>query len=226
LGQKLCLFTSPIVPGTDRKFLNRLRRTARKRATNIAAEWNRARDVLSRAGLTLADNPGSGAAVTFDESGKSLLITADATTPAEFITPVADWLKQGQKSGRCVPVACRSCSAPTHVTPSAAAEGADCYACREKQEHAEKSFVDRHPAIVGLWGVVALAIAVVISLQVLQTNSLWIVLPLWVVVTFLPLVLPAIWKAGLKVKSRRKLRAKPEARARELEAQARGPRLS
>jgi hypothetical protein len=55
LGEKLCLFTSPIVPGTDRKILNRLRRTALKRATTIAADWNQAREVFHRAGFTLAD---------------------------------------------------------------------------------------------------------------------------------------------------------------------------
>ena len=156
---ELCLFTSPIVPGTDRKFLNRLRRTATTRAATIAADWTQATDVLRRAGFALAANPGPGAALTFDEQGNSTIITTDATAPAEFITPVADWFKHGQKSGKCVPIACHTCGNPTHVTPSAAAESGECYACRDKKEHAEKSFPDRHPGIAGIWGIAALALA-------------------------------------------------------------------
>jgi hypothetical protein len=199
-GQKLCLFTSPIVPGTDRKLLNRLRRTAVKRAKSIAADWNQARDVLRSTGLALADNPGPGAAVTFDEQGNSTLLTTSATTPAEFVAPVADWFKEGRKSGRCIAVSCRLCGSQTHVTPSAAPEEAQCYACWQKQELAQMSFTDRHPIVLGVWGIIALAIAVAVSVLALQTNSLWIVLPIWAVVAFLPLALPAIWKSGLNAK--------------------------
>ena len=73
-------------------------------------------------GFNCGANPGPGAAVAFDEQGNSTIITADANWPADFITPVADWFKEGKKSGRCVAVACRSCGAPTHVTEAAAAE--------------------------------------------------------------------------------------------------------
>ena len=62
------------------------------------------------------------------------------------------------------------------------------------------SFTDRHPIVVGVWGIIALAIAVAVSVLALQTNSLWIVLPIWAVVAFLPLALPAIWKSGLNAK--------------------------
>jgi hypothetical protein len=198
LGQKLCLFTSPIVPGTDTKILNRLRRTAAKRAQAIDEDWDRACTTLRRAGFSCGSNPGAGAAVTFDELGAGALLTADATSPAEFIAPVADWFKQGQRSGRCVPVACRSCGAATHVTPSAAAEGGLCYACRMKEERARASFVDRHPVISGLWGFSALAIAVAFSVQVLHVDSMWVVIPLWIIVAALPIALPAIVRAAVR----------------------------
>ena len=189
LGQKLCVFTSPVVPGTDRKFLNWLRRTATKRTQAVADDWTKSSEVLRRIGFNCGANPGSGAAVTFDEQGTSTIITTDANWPADFITPVADWFKEGKKSGRCVAVACRSCGAQTHVTEVAAASGGECYTCRENDEHAQKGFFERHPAITGTWGFVALAIAVVISQQVFQVNSFWLIVPLWVLVFFLPIVL-------------------------------------
>ena len=189
LGQKVCLFTSPIVPGTDDKILNRLRSTAATRAKTLAEDWERASATLGRAGFTCAENPGPGAVVAFDEQGASVLLTTDATSPADFITPAADWFKQGQKSGRCIPVACKSCGAPTHNTPAAAAEGGLCYACRQKEARAQASFPDRHPVLAGLWGFASLLIAVLLAQQVLHTTSNWIVVLLWILVWLLPVVL-------------------------------------
>ena len=193
LGQKLCLFTSPIVPGTDRKFLNRLRRTATKRADAVAHDWTQSSDVLRRVGFNCATNPGPGAVVTFDEQGNSTIITTDANWPADFIGPVADWFKEKKKSGRCVPVACRTCGAPTHVTEAAAAVG-DCYACREKEERARQPFFERHPALIGAWAFAALFIAASIATAA-QVTSTWIVVPLWIAVVALPIVLHGMWRS-------------------------------
>jgi hypothetical protein len=196
LGQKLCLFTSPIVPGTDTKILNKLRRTAARRAKTLDEDWARASETLRRAGFSCGANPGAGAAVIFDELGGSALLTTDATSPTEFIAPVADWFKNRQRSGRCVPVACRSCAAGTHVTSAAVAEGGLCYACRLKEERARMSFVDRHPLASGVWGFSALAIAAWLSVQVLHVDSWWAVIPLWIVVAALPIAVPAIVRAA------------------------------
>jgi hypothetical protein len=121
LGQKLCLFTSPIVPGTDTKILNKLRRTAATRAKALDEDWARASETLRRAGFSCGTNPGAGAAVTFDEFGASALLTTDTTAPAEFIAPVADWFKQASDR------ADRSCRVPIlrhcHARTPAAAEG-------------------------------------------------------------------------------------------------------
>ena len=75
---------------------------------------------LRRAGYECDEAcPGAGAAVTFDGQGKRMVLTVDATSPAEFITPVADWFKRGQRTGKCVPVSCGSCSAITHISQRA-----------------------------------------------------------------------------------------------------------
>jgi hypothetical protein len=187
MRQKLCLFTSPIVPGTDQKILNRLRRTAKKRSEALDADWARSTDVLRRAGFNCGANPGPGAAVTFDEDGNSILLATDATAPEEFIAPVAEWFKLGQKSGRCVPVACRTCGASTHVTPTAAAEGGECYACRQKAQDTPTSVLERHSGIVGLWVFFSLLLTVGFCQQVLETESSWMIVPLWIVVAALPI---------------------------------------
>jgi hypothetical protein len=163
LGQKLCLFTSPIAPGTDRTLVNRLRRTATKRTTAVAHGWTESSEVLRRVGFNCATNPGPGAAVTFDEHGNSTIITTDANWPADFIAPVADWFKDNKRTG-------------------------DCYACREKEAHARRPFFDRHPVFMGAWALAALFIAPSIA-TVVQITSAWLVVPLWLGIVVLPVVL-------------------------------------
>lgn len=146
MTEKLCLFTSPRVPGSDSGIINTLRRSQARRDKELEATWVRSIDVLQRAGYDCdAACPGAGAAVTFNEYKKSMVLTVDATSPAEFITPVADWFKAGQRTGKCVPVACRSCSAITHITPASATEAALCYACQRKAAREQMSLTERHP---------------------------------------------------------------------------------
>jgi hypothetical protein len=194
LGPRLCVFTSPVVPGTDRKFLNRLRKTASKRSQAIADEWTTSSEVLRRVGFNCAANPGPGAAISFDAQGNSTIITTDAHWPLDFITPVADWFNEGKKSGRCVPVKCRSCASDTHVTEAAAATGGECDDCREKQELARNPFFNRHPVITGAWAVAALVIAAAAATAI-QVTSMWLVIPLWIAVVVLPIALNSMWRA-------------------------------
>jgi hypothetical protein len=98
-GRKLCLFTSPVVPGADTKILNRLRGTAAARTQAVADSWAQASAVLGRVGFTCAENPGTGAAITFDEDGSSTVITQAASTPAEFVAPVAAWFNAQSQAG-------------------------------------------------------------------------------------------------------------------------------
>lgn len=194
LGQKLCLFTSPIVPGTDRKLLNRLRGTAGKRDEAIAADWALSRDVLGQAGFHLAENPGPGAVVTFDEQGQGTLLTTDAQWPADFIAPAADWFKDGKKTGRCMAVACGTCGARTHVAPSSVAEAGQCYACREQQQHAAKPLWERHPSVFYAWFFASLLLSALIAQGAGVTTS-WVVIPLWFTILVLPVVVPPVVKA-------------------------------
>jgi hypothetical protein len=132
LAHKLCLFTSPRVPGSDTGILKRLRGVRKKFDTALAATWTSSTEALRRAGYECDTScPAAGTAVVFDEHGKGTVLTTDATSPVEFIMPVADWFKSGLRSGKCVPVKCRSCTALTHVTTDGAAGEALCYACRQ-----------------------------------------------------------------------------------------------
>ena len=166
LTQKLCLFTSPRVPGSDTGVIKRLRRVKKRFDKELTATWASSIEALRRAGYECETAcPGAGAAVTFDEHGKSMVITADATSPAEFITPVADWFKSGNRSGRCVPVACKSCKAISHVTPDTPVEEALCFACQKQAARAQMSLIERHPAIGAAWGFAALVIAAYIRVR-------------------------------------------------------------
>jgi hypothetical protein len=177
LGRKLCLFTPPIVQG------------ANARTEALAAAWAHAASVLGRLGFACGGNPGPGAAVTFDEHGSGTILTADATTPAEFIAPVADWFKEGKASGRCVPVACSGCGASMFTTSADAASGALCRDCRRKGEQARQSFLERHPTIAGTLLLASFLLFAAICQLVLKVQSLWVITPLYAVVGLAVLVL-------------------------------------
>jgi hypothetical protein len=195
LTQKLCLFTSPRVPGSDRGIINTLRRSQAKRDEDLAATWITSIGALRRAGYDCDEVcPGAGAAVTFDETGKSMVLTVDATSPSEFITPVADWFEGGRRTGRCVPVACRSCSAITHATPANASDTALCYACQRTVARTRMSLTERHPVILSVWGIVAMVIAAII-LRMFGVASTWAVVLMWFVVLFSPVVIQAGWRS-------------------------------
>ena len=189
LGQKLCLFTPPIVPGANATLLSRVRQTAAAPMEALAAAWTQAASVLRRVGFACGDNPGPGAALTFDEHGNGTILTADATTPAEFIAPVADWFKEGKASGRCVPVACSGCGTPTFTTTAGAAGGSLCRDCRRKDERARQSFMDRHPTIAGTLLLASFLVFGVFCRLVLNVQSFWIIAPLYAVVALAVIVL-------------------------------------
>ncbi len=195
LTRKLCLFTSPRVPGSDRGVINTLRRAQARRDEDLAATWIKSIGALRRAGYECEEAcPGAGAAVTFNEHGKSMLLTVGATTPAEFITPVADWFKGGLRTGRYVPAACRSCRAITHTTATTATDTALCYACQRTEARTRMSLTERHPVLLSVWGVVALVIAVIVT-SMSGIESTWVLVGMWFVVLFSPLIIQAAWHA-------------------------------
>jgi len=90
--------------------------------------------------------PGFGAAVMFDEGGKSMVLTTEASTPAEYVTPVADWLKSRSKGGRHVAAVCHSCGTRTFRSadsPALSADAARCFVCRGEAEIAAMSGLHR-----------------------------------------------------------------------------------
>ena len=209
LTQKLCLFTSPRVPGSDRGIINTLRGAQARRDADLAATWIKSIGALRRAGYECDEAcPGAGAAVTFDAQGKSMVLTVDATSPAEFITPVADWFRGGQRTGKCVPVSCGSCNAITHVTPASETDTALCYACQRTVARARMSLTERHPVLLSVWGIVALVIAGMLAVA-LRFESTWVVVVLWFVVLFSPIVIQAGWQLRTRKASDRERASRP-----------------
>ena len=200
LIQKLCLFTTPRIRGSESGIINTLRRARAKRDRELAATWDKSIDVLRRAGYECdAACPGAGAAVTFDGDGKSMLLTADATSPEEFITPVADWFKTGRRTGKCGPVECRSCHGTTYVVPGAETEGVVCFACRIKAERAAMSVTERDPV---LWAVFASVVAI-IALVALDTSSAWVFWLTWLAVMVAPLPIKTFLRSVRQRRARR-----------------------
>ena len=199
LTKKLCLFTSPRVPGSDEGIINTLRRSKARRGRELADAWAKSLEAMRRAGYECdAACPGAGAAMTFDEQGKSMVITADAETPAEFITPVADWFKAGQRTGRCIPVECPSCRGLTHVTPEGTVGTALCRACERGQLHAQMSLTERHPVI---WSLVALGLTA-IPVAAWGIESPWVLIPIWIAIVLSPFPIRAGWQRVRQRRSR------------------------
>jgi hypothetical protein len=202
LAQKLCLFTSPRVPGSDTGIIGWLRRTKKKFDAELAATWTSSVAALRRAGYECEEAcPGAGAAVAFDEHGKSMVLNIDATSPAEFITPVADWFKSGLRRGKCVRVECGSCRAVTYVVPGTEGGPSLCDACQKEAARAKASLTERYPALLSAWGFASLVIAATIAVA-LGFQSLWIILPIWAVVLFSPLIVSAGWQSVKKRSTR------------------------
>ena len=192
LSQKLCLFTSPRVPGSDTGILQRLRRARKKFDRELTAKWTSSIEALRRAGYECDMScPAAGAAVAFDQHGKGTVVTTDATSPAEFITPVAHWFKSGHRSGKCVPVACRSCNTRTHVTPDSAGEGL-CYACQGRAARAQMPLLERYPALIYVWGLTSLVIAAILA-TAWELESTWVIVVMWGAVLVSPLIIGVFW---------------------------------
>ena len=136
--------------------------------------------------------PGFGAAVMFDEGGKSMVLTTEASTPAEYVTPVADWLKTRSKGGRHVAAVCHSCGTRTFRSadsPALSADAARCFVCRGEAEIAAMSGLhrsfERHRLLGTLWAIASLLIAGVL-VAVFSFTAIWLVILIWAVVSSAP----------------------------------------
>jgi len=135
-NRKLCMFTSPRSP---QKSVAKIVRAEDSSREGLLNDWHSATEALARAGFECEPAcPGFGAALSFDDAGKSVLLTTDANTPEDYVMPVASWVASGTRTGKCIPTTCDSCGICTYVAPnsSATASCALCFICAQKARRA------------------------------------------------------------------------------------------
>lgn len=196
LSSKLCMFTAPRVADAELGSITRAIRSETSLQESLTKNWAVACQTLRGAGYECeAIFPGQGAAIAFDATGRSVVLTTDASTPDEFIVPVADWFNVGKKSGRCVPAACKECQRPIYRPIESKADDQFCFACRQIKKLARMSTLDRllemHPMLATIWGIVSLVIAVLISRAIGADVKSWLSVALWAIVAASPWVLQA-----------------------------------
>jgi hypothetical protein len=167
-NRKLCMFTSP------RNFQSNVSDLLRAEDSNREAlmrAWGSATQVLGHAGFECQPVcPGFGAVLSFDDAGKSVLLTTDSSTPEDFVAPLADWIVSGNRTGKCIPATCGSCGSSTYVSPNGPPSSARvlCFVCAQKEQLGRKGFVgrafDRHPLLSAAY----CCACVVIVLPILQ----------------------------------------------------------
>lgn len=182
--QKLCMFTPP-----RRYFGDISERVSTESAAELASMWAASSKALRRAGYDCGpDCPGSGVAIAFDENAKSILLTTEASTPDDFIAPVADWFASHRKTGKCVPSACSSCHATIYSAATASTPGGLCYSCQVQAKlklmPSLRQTILRHPVVICIWAAISFSIAAWMS-ESLSLGS-WAFIVVWVVVGLAP----------------------------------------
>jgi hypothetical protein len=182
--QKVCMFTPP---RSDFGDISETLSTESSR--ELASLWAASSNALRRAGYDCGpDCAGSGAAIAFDENGRSILLTTEASTPDEFIAPVADWFDSHTKTGKWVPGSCCSCHVTIYSAATASTPDGLCHSCQvqAKLKHMPPLHraILRHPVIILIWA----AISFVIAAPVSESLSLgaWSFIVLWAVVLMAP----------------------------------------
>jgi hypothetical protein len=209
--QKVCMFTPP---RRDFGNISKALSTESARRTDLESMWAASSKALQRAGYDSGtDCPGSGAAITFDKNGKSILLTTDASTPDDFIAPAADWFDSHTKTGKWVPGSCCSCHTTIYYTSTGSSAGGICYSCRVQAKLKDMSplhrLIERHPVILSIWIVLSMLIAAWLSMS-LSLGS-WLSIVLWVVVLLTPWGADTGFGWARRVWSRRASTAPPSA---------------
>ena len=150
-NRKLCMFTSP---RNFQKTVSEVLGAEDRDREALVDAWGSATRVLAHANFQCEPVcPGFGAVLSFDDEGKSVLLTTDASTPEDFVAPLADWVASGTRTGKCVPATCDSCGSSTYVSPHGPPTSARvlCFVCAQKAQLARTWFVeralDRHPIL-------------------------------------------------------------------------------
>jgi hypothetical protein len=92
--------------------------------------WREFSNDLGKLGFEIGfDDPGPGSVITFDSECRGMILTAQAYRPAEFVEPIAAWVRVQEKIGRHVRVSCSVCGKPDYLF-STQAERAGKHWCR------------------------------------------------------------------------------------------------
>lgn len=210
-SRKLCIFTSP------RNFQKTVRAVLqaedRSREALLQA-WRSATDVLGHAGFECEPGcPGFGAALSFDDAGKSEPLTTDASEPDDFVKPLADWITSGTKTGKCIPATCYSCGSSTYVSPngSQASPGILCFICAQKAQLASMGFFNRALAEHQILSAVYFSFC--LGIVVMASDALQVPIPggfIGAVVVALPLIcIPWGLSAGVRRLKTGSFKARP-----------------
>jgi hypothetical protein len=155
MSRKLCLFTQPRIPATALiKTLHA--ETAARRA--LYSDWVGATAMLGPAGFECEPEcPGFGAVFGFDDSGKAVLLTTEASTPGAYVAPVVEWISAGTRSGRFIPGTCASCGLRIHRSPNdPGGTAVSCFTCATEAKLAAMGTFnrirDRHPILAWVLG--------------------------------------------------------------------------
>ena len=99
------------------------------------------------------DDPGPGSLITFDASGRALLLTTEADLPDDFVQPLVAWNKQRVRIGRWMPVSCPKCGRTFHVTPAAAkGQPGLCRDCRVPHRQKRRVLAYLLALVIGISG--------------------------------------------------------------------------
>jgi len=201
INRKLCLFTSP---RSFEKNLTKLLDLEAKGSDRkaLVSDWKSTTATLRRAGFECEQEcPGFGVAVTFDDTGKSVLLTTEAAIPRDYVAPVADWITTGTRTGKCIPAACASCASTTYRSPNGPRDSLPvlCFTCAIKARLSGMSKFerasDRHPWLgvmfVLLFIVAASVIVLIVDREILHIDpKSWmgklLFLPIFVLVLMIP----------------------------------------
>jgi hypothetical protein len=128
--------------------------------------------------------------VAFDEEARSIVLTTQARTPDEYVSPMADWFAGGAMTGRYMPTTCRSCGGTVFQAATHDAASPElCFTCDVKAQLAGMSGIERlferFPWVEYLWIGVSLFLAAMLA-SLHSLGSAWVVIALWALLGAMP----------------------------------------
>lgn len=94
--------------------------------------WHEFAKDMSELGYDIGfEDPGPGSIITFDRECRAMVLTTGARQPADFVEPIAAWIRAREKTGRHLHVSCLRCGKSVYLPPTVAEEADKswCQAC-------------------------------------------------------------------------------------------------